>query len=151
MAEKKEEKKEEPTLEMRIAALENRVGGGAQQQMEFTEQEAAAYNKIADALGIGVEMAGGCRWQPPPGGCRWQPPPGGCRWQPPNACRVQACRIQTCRIQPCRIQPCRIQTCRIQTCISQCIGQCVNECFACYASDDEVDLSGGFGTLGYYY
>jgi hypothetical protein len=135
------EKKDERTLEMRIAELENRLGGGAQQQMEFTEQEVAAYNKIADALGVGVgpEQHGACRWQPPP------------------ACRVQACRIQSCRIQPCRIQPCRVQVCRvINSCrpnqpgpISQCISQCISECFACYAGDYEVDLSGGFGTLGY--
>ena len=131
------EKKDERTLEMRIAELENRLGGGAQQQMEFTAQEVAAYNKIADALGVsmGAEQYGACRWQPPP------------------ACRVQACRIQTCRIQPCRIQPCRIQTCRIQACriqpIGQCVSQCINECVAGYASDYEADLSGGFGTLGY--
>ena len=130
------EKKEERTLEMRIAELENKLGVGAQ-QVEFTEQEVAAYNKIADALGVGVGAQ----------------PMGVCRT--PGTCRIQACRIQTCVIQPCRIQPsCRIQTCRIQACrvqpIGQCISQCINECVACYASDYEADLSGGFGTLGYY-
>ena len=136
MAEKKEEKKkDERTLEMRNAELENRLGGGAEQKMEFTEQEVAASNKIADALGVGVGPYGACRRQPP-------------------ACRVQACRVQSCIIQPCRTQPCRIQLCAIlQNCrkqpIYQCIGLCVNECFACYAGDQEVDLSGGFDTLGY--
>ena len=129
------EKKDERTLEMRIAELENRLGGGAQQQVEFTEQEVAAYNKIADALGVGVgaEQYGG----------------GGCRWQPPHGCRVHVCRVQTCRIQPaCRIHACRVNACN--TCRNHpCISQCINECFACYAGDYEVDLSGGFGTLGY--
>jgi hypothetical protein len=131
------EKKDERTLEMRIAELENRLAGGAQQQMEFTEQEVAAYNKIADALGvgIGVEQYGG----------------GGCRLQPPQACRVQACRIQTCRIQPCRVQPCRIQGCRVvNSCRPNQPTQCIFDCVACYPGDYEVDyLSGGFGTLGY--
>lgn len=147
MAEKKEEKKGERTLEMRIAELENRLGGGAEQQMQFTDEEVAAYNKIADALGVGLG------------------PPGACRWQPPPACRVQACRIQSCIIQPCRTQPCRVQVCRaingcrpnqpgpIAPCISQCVGgqcisPCISACFACYAGDYEVDLSGDFGTLG---
>jgi hypothetical protein len=126
------DKKDERTLEMRVAELETRLGS---QQVEFTEEEVAAYNKIADALGVGAgaepaSTAAVCRVQT----CRIQP----CRIQP---CRIQPCRIQPCRIQPCRIQPCRIQVCRVQ--------QCINECGSCFASEFEDDFTGGFGTLGY--
>lgn len=141
MAEKKDEKKDERTLEMRIAELENRLGLGAQ-QMEFTEQEVASYNKIADALGVGAGAESPALLSC--GGCICAP--GSYRVQ---VCRIQTCRVQPCRIQPCRIQTCRIQSCRVQQCISQCISQCINECVACYASDYAADLSGGFGTLGY--
>jgi len=134
------EKKEERTLEMRIAELENKLGAGAQ-QVEFTEQEAAAYNKVADALGVhaGADPYGICRTNP----CRIQ----ACRVQ---TCIIQPCRIQTCRIQTCRIQACRLNPCRIQQPIGQCISQCINECGTGYAGDYEADLGGGFGTLGYY-
>jgi len=140
------EKKEERTLEMRIAELESRLGAGAE-QMEFTEQEVAAYNKIADALGVGM----GAQPTVVP------PVTNACRPHQPTGCRIYSCRIQTCRVQACRIQTCRVNVCvacrphqptacRIQ---NQCISQCINECVACYASDHEADLSGGFGTLGY--
>jgi hypothetical protein len=133
------EKKDERTLEMRVAELESRLGVGAQ-QMEFTEQEVAAYNKIADALGVGVGP------QPTPA------PPvfGDCvrHMGRVHLCRVQACRIQTCRIKTC-LTPCGACQPHQPSRISQCISQCINQCFACYASDYEADLSGGFGTLGY--
>lgn len=122
MAEKTE-KKEERTLEMRIAALEKMLGAGAQ-QVEFTEQEVAAYNKIADALGVDP--------------CRVQ------------NCHVPPCRVNSCRLQPYFVvNLCRLQPCVIQPCISQPIGQCLNQCVACYAGGYEGDLSGGFRKLGY--
>ena len=129
------EKKDERSLEMRVTELENKLGA---QQMEFSEQEVAAYNKIAEALGVGTEGAHPISAGAPVPVCRVQP------------CRVQACRVQTCRVQTCRVQTCRVQTCRVQTCrVQQCIQQCINECVASFGSEFEGDLSGGFGMLGY--
>ena len=134
-----EKKKEERTLEMRVAELEELLGVRAE-PIEFTEEEVAAYNKIADALGVEA-----CRIQ----SCRLQP----CRY----ACRTYPC-LPTCRtypcLPPCRAYPCRVQTCRIPGGGNSCrhagyFQQCIDQCFACYAGDYEVDFSGGFGTLGY--
>ena len=131
-----EKKKEERTLEMRVAELEELLGVRPE-EMEVTEQEAAAYNKIADALGVDP--------------CRVP------------SCRLPSCRVNSCRLQPCRMPPCRVQPCRIQTCIVLChpgqgcrkaaciFHQCIDQCIAGYPGDYEGDLSGGFGMLGYPY
>jgi hypothetical protein len=134
-----EKKKEERTLEMRVAELEEMLGVRAE-PTEFSEQEVAAYNKIADALGVDPCRVQTCRIQP----CRTYP----CRTYP---CRIYPCRTYPCRIQPCRGgEPCRTGACGCHGCIQQHgISPWTDQCVPCYAGGYEVDWSGGFGTLGY--
>jgi hypothetical protein len=129
--------KSEQSLEMRVAELEDKLA-----KLSFTEEELAAYNKVASAMAGGMTAAAAPAQQ--------QGPVGPCQivncFPPPPPCVVSQCLPPPpCVIQPCRINPCTIvNPCTIRPTIVQCI-PCINECGGGLPG---TIPGGGFGTLG---
>ncbi len=124
------EKSDEKTLEMRLAALEDKISG-----MQVTEEEMRAYHKVASMIGghaapaAGTEAAGMLPLHPTP--CVIA------------QCVVHQCTIRACTVvQHCTIRACTVvQQCTIRACT---IEQCINEC----GPGLPGITGGGFGTLG---
>lgn len=122
------DKTDEKTLEMRLAALEDKLSG-----MQVSEDEMRAYHKVASL--IGAQAA----------------PAAGAEALHPTACVIQQC-VQPCVVQQCTIRACTVvqQCIRACTVVQQCtiractIEQCINECGPGLPGVG----GGGFGTLG---
>lgn len=119
--------KEQKSLEMRVAELEDRVA-----KIHISEDELKAYQKVASLLGGTSPAAGGAS---PAAGCVLDCS-GGCI----NECTIRACTIlRNCTV----IRACTIvRNCTI-------IRQCTWECFECGGGAPGGGLTGGgFGSLG---
>lgn len=136
--------KSDKSLEMRVAELEDKLA-----KLSFTEEEMAAYNKVASAMAGGMPAADPAQQQPGPvGPCQIAnclPPPPPCvvsQCLPPPPCVIQPCRINVCTvINQCTI----INPCTVRPTIVQCITNCINECGGGLPGGMP---GGGFGTLG---
>ncbi len=132
--------KDEKSLEMRIAELEDKLKG-----MEVTEEEMAAYNKVAGMMASGPVAAGAsAELTPAPGNCVIS--------QCVRPCVVNQC-IRACTVvSPCTIRACTVvsQCTVVNQCIRACtiIQDCINECGGGCAPGGGGFSSGGFGTLG---
>lgn len=136
------ETSDEKTLEMRLAALEDKLSG-----LHVSEEEMRAYHKVASLIHGGVAPtadAGATALTPVP-----QPQP--CV----TSCVVQQCIVHPCVVQQCTIRACTVvQQCTIRACtvVQQCtiractIEQCINECGG--GLPGGPISGGGFGTLG---
>jgi hypothetical protein len=114
------EDKEQKSLEMRVAELEDKLS-----KIHITEDEMKAYHKVSSLLGTtsaptgtGVNPLAGCISD-----CI-----GGCI----NECTIRACTI----LRPCTI----VRFCTI-------IRQCINECGGGWSPGGGFG-GGGFGSLG---
>src|SRR4051794_8922783 len=118
------DKKDEKTLEMRVAELEDKLKG-----LQVTEEEMRAYNKVAALMGgaaapSAATAAGGAQvaLTPVPDACVVQQCIRACTVV--NQCTIRACTIRQCTIvNQCTIRACTIrQCCIIQDCINECDG-----------------------------
>ena len=131
------ESKKDKTLEMRVAELEDKMSA-----MNITEEEMAAFNKVASLMG-GPAAAAPAAGNP----AGLTPVPGNCIVA---NCIISQCTIRQCTvISACTvISQCTIRQCTVInpcTIISQCINQCINECGGGLPAPVG---GGGFGSLG---
>ena len=124
------------TLEMRVAALEDKLTG-----MNVTEEEMRAYQKVASLMGAQAGAAPGAGALAP-AACVTQCVISACTVV--HQCTIRACTIvQQCTIRACTVvQQCTVQQCTIRACT---IEQCINECSGGLPGGP---IGGGFGTLG---
>ena len=123
----------EKTLELRVAELEDKLKG-----LQITEEEMAAYNKVASMMGGAAQPQAAAA---DPGSVGLTPVPGNCVIsQCVRPCVIQQC-IRACTVvSQCTIRACTvINQCTIRACT---IEQCINEC------GGGLPGGGGFGGFG---
>ena len=117
---------DEKSLEMRVAALEDKLKG-----LQVSEDEMRAYNKVASLMGMGSQQpattAGATTALTPV----------------PDSCVVSQCTVRACTISQCTVvSQCTVRACTI-------IQDCINECGGgCAPGGGGFMGGGGFGTLG---
>lgn len=137
------DKKDEKTLEMRVAELEDKLKG-----LQVTEEEMRAYNKVAALMGHATAAPAAAPMAASGASAALTPVPDACVInQCIRACTVvQQCTIRACTIRQCTVvNPCTIRACTIRQCCI--IHDCINECDGGGFGVGGLG-GGGFGGLG---
>ncbi len=131
-------KKDDRSLEMRVAELEDKLSG-----MQITEEEMRAFNKVANLMGMSAQQTAA---PAPADVAAYTPAPSACVV---SQC-VRACTVVSQCIRSCTVVSQCIRPCVINQCVRACtiVQDCINECGGGCAPGGPFAGGGGFGTLG---